>query len=157
MPLFGTTRIRGCARGVENAIQTLNANAVQMLTATVAFGALSADASATSTAKLIGTIPAGAIVHGVSLDAYTPFTGGAISAMVCDVGSTGDSDALVVGANVLVAAVDGTTTTCPIGAAPNKRFAAATAINATFRATGANCDAATAGTVTIRVTYAVPQ
>ena len=94
---------------------------------------------------------------GVSLDDYTPFTGGAISAMACDVGSTGDTDAIVVGANVLAAAVDGTTTTCPIGAAPNKRFAAATAINAIFRSTGANCAAATAGTVTIRVSYVVPQ
>jgi len=113
-------------------------------------------AAATSQTLPIGTLPAGSTVLGVGFPGtFVPFTGGAISAMVGDIGSTGDVDAIRDGIGMFVAAVDGQPSGAPLGIAPNKFFATATVINLTVIATGANVDAATAGALTIRVFYTV--
>lgn len=154
MALSSSTRIRGCARTVETAIQALNGGAVQAITKTIGHADLTA--AATSESIALGTIPAGAIVLGVAASGYTPFTGGSVSACVVDIGSTGDVDAIKDGMNVLAAAVDGQPSTFTAGINPNKYFAAATVLSALFLATGDNVVNLDAGAITFRVVYIVP-
>jgi|SRR6185436_12225587 len=111
-------------------------------------------AAATTQTLDIGDVPPGAQVLGVSLDTYTPFTGGSLSAMTLSIGDANDDDVIVAAANAFAAAVDGQTSTRPLGISPNKRYAAATTLKAKFTATGDNVVNATAGAVTIRVLYA---
>lgn len=110
-----------------------------------------ADGSQTLT---IATLPAGAQVLGVNVKLATPFTGGGAGSVTLDVGSSGDADALVDGANVFAAAVDGQASTRPLGIAPNKQFAAATAVQATVAA-DVNVADLTAGAMTVEVIYSV--
>lgn len=112
-------------------------------------------AAATSQAVDIGDIPAGAQIRGADIRLATPFTGGSVSACVVDIGDAGDADAIVDGANVLAAAVDGQASTRPLGIAPNKLFDAATTLTATFATTDDNVADLTAGECTIRVLFDV--
>jgi hypothetical protein len=64
----------------------------------------------------------------------------------------GDVDALVDGANLAVA-VDGNASTRPLGIAPNKYFASATQLLATFLSGSGNLADASAGECTIEVYF----
>lgn len=112
-------------------------------------------AATTQTLSVGAVLPANSRILGVTLDGYVPFTGGTVSAMKIDVGSSGDIQALVKQADAFAAAVDGQTSTCPAGNSPNKFFAAATQLQAKFTATGDNVVNCTAGTVTVTVLFAV--
>jgi hypothetical protein len=122
---------------------------------TIAHGDLTA--AATSEAIEIGEpLPANARIIGVSIHTVTPYSGGSVSAAVVDIGTSGDADAIVDGANVFAAAVDGQASTLPAGIAPNKLFAAAGAqLLATVATTNGNVADLTAGTITIDVLFAV--
>src|SRR5574341_1275638 len=87
----------------------------------------------------VGDVPPGAHVVGVNLRGFTPFTGGGITAFTCSICDANDDDCLVAAANIFAAAVDGQTPTRPLGIAPHKRYAAATA-----------------GAVTVEILYAIP-
>lgn len=102
-------------------------------------------------------LPANARIMGVDMRAYTPFTGGGASALTCDVGTSGDVDALVDGADLFAAAVDGGPASMPAGIRPNKTFASAGAqLIATLTPDGSTAGTDyTAGAVTIDVLYAV--
>lgn len=145
----GSATLIGCFPATQ-----LQKSALQYLEATIGFADLTA--SATSQVIAIGELPAGAQVRGVDMRLGTAFSGGSISAMDVDVGSTGDDAALVAAADVSSAAVDGQVSDVPDGIAPHKLFDAATTINATFASTGDDVDAATAGAVTIRVLFDIP-
>jgi hypothetical protein len=81
----------------------------------------------------------------------TPLTGGAVASVACDIGTAGDIDAVIDGADVLSAFVDGEASTRPLGIAPNKKVGAAQLI-ATFTPDGAHALVALdAGSITIDV------
>lgn len=78
-------------------------------------------------------LPANARIVGADIKLTTPFTGGGVASVACDIGTAGDIDAIVDGADMLAAAVDGQSSTRPNGIAPNKHFVAAGAqLIATF-------------------------
>ncbi|MBA2706991.1 MAG: hypothetical protein H0U59_04205 [Gemmatimonadaceae bacterium] len=127
-------------------------------TVTVAHGDLTGAVNGTAQAINIGaTLPANARIAYVDMHTFTPFTGGAVSAVSLDIGSSGDVDAIVDGADVLAAAVDGGPSTMTKGIRPNKRFATIGAqLLATFIPDGGNpLVDLTAGAVTIDVYYFV--
>lgn len=126
---------------------------VQVVSVTV--GEADLTAAATSQAIAIGSsVPAGARILGASIRLTTPFTGGGATSCVVDIGSTGDADALIDGANVFAAAVDGQASTRPLGIAPNKVFTSATQLNATF-ISDVNVSALTAGACVVDVYFTV--
>lgn len=101
-------------------------------------------------------LPANSRIVGVDFRGYTPFTGGGASALACDIGSAGDVDALIDGADLFAAAVDGGPATIPQGIRPNKTFAGATQLIATLTPDGStNGVDFTAGAITIDVLYVV--
>lgn len=130
------------------------ASGLQKRSLTVGFAQLTA-AALTMAFNLDQVVPANARIIGYSIDLATPFTGGAIATMTVSIGSAGDPAALVAGANVLAAAVDGQASTLPLGKAPHRLYTAATQLIATFTATAANVNAATAGACTITVLFEV--
>lgn len=122
---------------------------------TVTVGHADLTAAALTEAVNIGTaLPANARILGVAIKLATPFSGGGASAVSVDIGSSGDADAIVDGANLFAAAVDGQASTQPVGIAPSKHFATATQLTATF-ISDVNVVGLTAGAVTIDVIYAV--
>jgi hypothetical protein len=112
--------------------------------------------SSTTETENIGTaLPANARILGTNIKLTTPFSGGSVSALVVDIGSSGDPDALVDGADVFSAAVDGQASTRPLGIAPNKHFSTSTQLTALFTATDDDVVNLSAGSVTIEVYYVV--
>jgi len=135
---------------------------IQKKTVTIAFDnaaltATSGSANGTAATVNISTsLPANARIVGVDLNTYTPFTGGSVSAVALDVGSSGDIDALVDGADLFAAAVDGGPSTRPTGIRPNKIYATATQLIATLTPdAGHKLSALTAGSVVIDVIYTI--
>jgi len=110
-------------------------------------------AAGTETLSIGDPIPAGSVVLGVSMVLTTPFSGGTVADFTCDVGSNGDIDALVDGANLFAAAVDGAPSSMPAGIAPHKYFASQTQLQAKFICGSDDVGDATSGSVTIRVAY----
>lgn len=151
---------RSCA--LDSKVKTLSGHDSQVNKAfgarvrvlSTTFGHADLTAAAVTETLNIGAVPAGAFIVGVSLRAYTPFTGGSVSECVVDIGEAGDDNGLIAAANVFAAAVDGVTSTRPLGISPNKRYAAATTLQAKFTATGDNVVNLTAGAVTVDVLYA---
>jgi len=101
------------------------------------------------------TLPANARIIGVDIRALTVFSGGSASAVTVDVGTSGDVDALIDGADLFAAAVDGGPATMPQGVRPNKTFITAGAqLLATFAPdAGHTLLGLTAGSVIIDVLY----
>lgn len=129
---------------------------VQKRTVTVGHADLTNAVNGSSQAINIGAVlPANARIMGVDLRAYTPFTGGATVSVALDIGSSGDVDALVDGADVLAAAVDSGPSTRPAGIRPNKMFATAGAqLIATFIPDGAHAlSVLDAGSIIIDVLF----
>lgn len=143
-------------RGYE--MQTLeeraNFHEVRVVRTTFVEGDLT-DADTSQTLNLGDALPAGSRIIGVDMNTLTPFTGGALSAFTVDIGSSADADAIIDGADVHNAAVDGGPVAMPQGIRPNKYFAASTQLTAKFDSVGANVADATAGAVTIDVYYTV--
>jgi hypothetical protein len=105
----------------------------------------------------IGTaLPNNSRIVGVDMRALTVFTGGSVSAVTCDVGTSGDVDALIAAADLQTAAVDGGPATMPAGVRPNKTFASGGQLIATFTPDGGHALLAlSAGSVIIDVLYTV--
>lgn len=100
-------------------------------------------------------LPAQSRILSVSVKLTTPFTGGTVSACTFDVGTTGDADALIDGADVFAAAVDGYASTAPAGIAPNKHFVTAPTLNVTVANAGDTLANLSAGAATVEVLYVV--
>lgn len=130
---------------------------VSKRTVTVLHSDLTNDVDNTPTTVNIGAaLPDNARIVGADLRSYTPFTGGGLSAVTVDIGSAGDVDALIDGADLFAAAVDGGPATIPKGIRPNKTFATATQLIATFAPdSGHDLEDATAGAITIDVLFVV--
>lgn len=129
--------------------------ALQKRTVTVAETDLTASAT-TQTLNIGATLPANARIVGVDMRSYTPFTGGSVSAMKIDVGTSGDVDALIAQADAFATAVDGGPASMPAGVRPNKTFVSGGAqLTAKFTATGDNVVSCTAGAITIDVLFSV--
>ncbi len=127
-------------------------------TATIAFGGLSAGNSngAAVSVNIGTTLPANARIVGVALKLATPFTGGSASSVSLDIGTSGDDNAIVAGADVLAAAVDGQASTRPAGIAPDRHYASGGQLLAKFTPdAGHQLANLTAGSITIDVTYVV--
>lgn len=126
-------------------------------TLTVAHGDLTDAVNGEAQAINLDTaLPANARIVGVALKLATPFTGGGAASVALDIGTAGDADAIVDGADVLAAAVDGQASTQPSGIAPNKHFAAGGQLLATFTPDGgAALLGLTAGSLVIDVLYTV--
>ncbi len=107
---------------------------------------------ATSTSINLGApLPANAYPIGAAISLITPFTGGGATTVTADIGTTGDDDAIVDGANVFAAAVDGQASTLPAGIAPHKPLGAA---QLKLRlASDVNLSALTAGELLAEVAY----
>lgn len=117
-----------------------------------------ADLTASAGSQVINlgaALPANAQVLGVSIDLATPFTGGGAASATADIGSSGDADALIDGADIFAAAVDGQASALTAGIAPNKFFSGSTQLTVTIAA-DVNVDLLTAGDMTARVLFAVP-
>lgn len=113
-------------------------------------------AAAATEALNIGTaLPANSRIVGVDMRTLTPFSGGTVGDFTVDVGTAGDVDALIDGADLFTAAVDGGPATMPQGVRPNKCFAAGGQLIATFRCGSDDVGDATVGAVTIDVLYVV--
>jgi hypothetical protein len=123
-------------------------------TRTVAITHTTLDTAAlTQTINIGAVLPANAMIVGVNVANTTPTTGGGASSVVVDIGTSGDVDALVDGANVFAAAVDGMVSTQPRGIAPNKVFVAAGAQLIATVICDVNVSLLTAGSFTITVAF----
>jgi hypothetical protein len=125
-------------------------------TVTITHADLTEATNNTAQAINIGaTLPANARITGVDMRALTVFTGGSVSAVTCDVGTSGDVDALIDGADLQTTAVDGGPATMPQGIRPNKTFvtAAAQLIATFYPDPGHALLALTAGSVVIDVSF----
>lgn len=131
------------AAGMPVSKKTLTANATTI------------NAAAGSQTMNIGTaLPANARIVGVDMRVMTAFSGGTVGDFTVDVGTAGDIDALIDGADLFAAAVDGGPATMPQGVRPNKTFVSAGAqLIATFVCGSDDVGNATAGAVTIDVLY----
>lgn len=125
---------------------------IQWATLTATHATITA-AAGDETLSLGSPIPAGSLVVARSMVLTTPFSGGTVADFTCDVGSAGDIDALVDGADLFAAAVDGAPSAMPDGIAPNKYFAGSTQLQAKFICASDDVGDATAGSVTIRIGY----
>jgi hypothetical protein len=125
---------------------------VQKRSVTVTHAELTA-AATTETENIGAPLPANSRILAVSLRLGTVFSG-ITGPVTVDIGSSGDVDALIDGAN-LATAVDGEASTRPLGIAPNKLFAAATQLTATFLSASGNLVDCTAGSVIIDVLFVV--
>jgi len=112
-------------------------------------------AAGDETLSIGAALPANSRILGVSIHTVTAFSGGTVGDFTVDIGSAGDIDALVDGANLFAAAVDGQVATRPLGIAPNKFFAAATQLQAKFICGSDDVGDATAGACTIDVLFEV--
>jgi len=130
-------------------------NNTKTVSVTLLFSSFTAAALTETLSPAALLLPAGARVLGTDVVLTTPWSGGSVDSAFVDIGSAGDIDALVDNCNVFAAAVDGQASTRPIGVAPNKRFATATQLQVTLITTTGNVVAATAGSMTISVTYRV--
>lgn len=113
-------------------------------------------AAVTETVEFADALPEGSYPLGVRMGLTTPFSGGSVSALVADVGVPGDPDALVDGADLFSAAVDGEAADHPLGIAPHKLItgnAAARTPGVVFTATGDNVVNLTAGACRIVIVY----
>ena len=135
---------------------------IQKKTVTVAYNnaaltATSGSANGTAAAVNIGTsLPANARIIGVDMRSLTPFTGGSVASVSIDVGSSGDVDAIVDGADAQTAAVDGGPATMPLGVRPFKTYVSATQLIATFTPDASHkLSALTASSVIIDVMYTI--
>lgn len=123
--------------------------------ATATAGATTIDAAAaTQTVNIGAAMPAGAWVVAVDLTDFTAFSGGTVGDFTLDIGTSDDVDALVDGANLFAAAVDGGPSSIPLGVRPNKYFATSKQLTAKFMCGSDNVANATAGAITIRVLIA---
>lgn len=112
------------------------------------------DAAALSQAINIGAVlPANAMILGANVAITTPTTGGGAASCTVDIGSSGDTDAIVDGADVFAAAVNGMASTRPLGIAPNKLFVAAGAQLIATVTSDVNVSLLTAGSFTITVAF----
>jgi len=118
---------------------------------TVTIGEAALTAAALTEIVTIGAIPAGSQVLAVNI-AVSPAFAGITGPVSVSIGSTGDDDALVADA-VVSTAVDGMSSTRPLGISPNKVFAAETTLNATFISASGNLVDCSAGSCTIEIIY----
>lgn len=144
---------------VEGALQEIYPLVLAGMTVskkTLTANATTITAAAATEAVNIGTaLPPNARIVGVDFHTYTEFSGGAVGDFTVDIGTSGDVDALVDGADLFAAAVDGGPATIPQGIRPNKFFAAGGQLIATFRCGSDDVGDATAGAITIDVLYVV--
>lgn len=128
---------------------------VKVLSLSVGFADLTAAATSQSL-DFAAALPEGARWIAARVGLTTPFTGGVMSAVVVDVGTPGDVDALVDAADVFAAAVDGEASAVPEGIAPHKVITGDTAARtpaALFLGTGDNVQDLTAGACQIDIYY----
>jgi hypothetical protein len=111
-------------------------------------------AALSQTINFANAIEAGSRILGHSIALATPFTGGGASACTLDLGDAGDTDALIDGADIFAAAVDGEASAITLGISPNKSFAAATTLSVTITS-DVNVSTLAAGSLTVSVLYAV--
>ncbi len=126
---------------------------LQKRTVTVGHADLT-DADTSEDENIGAALPANARILGVDIRLATAFAG-ITGPVTVDIGSSGDIDALVDGANLTDAAVDGQASTRPAGIAPNKLFATSTQLVARFLSASGNLADCSAGSVTIDVLFAV--
>lgn len=150
--LFDATTLEGALAEVKTLADA--GMTVQKRTVTVGHADLT-DADGSQDINIGAALPANSRIVGVDIHTLTAFSGGSVSALVVDIGSSGDVDALVDGADLFSAAVDGGPATRPAGIRPNKTFAAGGQLTARFLATGDTLANLTAGAVTIDVLFAV--
>jgi hypothetical protein len=126
--------------------------AVQKATATIGFAQLTT-AGATQTLVLPSLmLPANARILARELNVTAAFTGPGLTGMTVSVGGAAGSNDIVNGQSVftLLGLIAGTS-----GTNPQPLYSAATQVNVLFTATGANVNAATAGSVTIDLLIAL--
>lgn len=122
-------------------------------TRTLTFGhADLTDADGSQTLNIGTALPTNSMILGVCVALSTPFSGGTATIVTCDIGDSGDPDAIVANADLFGAAIDGMASSVPAGIAPNKVFVGATQLTATIDADDDVADLS-AGAVTITVSF----
>lgn len=124
---------------------------------TIGHADLTAAANGATQAVDIGAaLPAGSRILGTEIKVTTPFSGGGLASCAIDIGTAGDPDAFVDGADVFSAAVDGESATRPLGICPNKSFPAGVQLQAlVIPDAGHNLVDITAGAVSVEVMFVV--
>lgn len=142
------------ATDVEDALAEVGVLRIRKASLTIGHADLT-DADNSQVVPFAATLPANSRILNVSVKLTTPFTGGTVSACTFDVGTSGDADALIDGADVFAAAVDGYASSAPLGIAPNKHFGTAPQLNVTVANVGDTLLNLTAGAATVEVLYVV--
>jgi hypothetical protein len=93
------------------------------------------------------------MIVGVNVALATPFTGGGAASVLLDIGTSGDTDAIVANCDLFAAAVNGVSSLMPAGIAPFKLFTAAGAQLLATVAADVNVAALTAGAATVTVSF----
>ncbi len=132
---------------------TTNGGTIQKRTLTATHATITT-AGPSQVIAIGSTLPANSRIVGVSIHTVTVFSGGTVGDFTVDIGTTGDADAIVDGADLFAAAVDGMAATMPPGIAVHKTFVAAGAqLNATFACGTDDVADATAGSCVIDVFF----
>jgi hypothetical protein len=158
----GADPLAAAARLAAAVAQASNANAlgwpganveavVQKFTATIGFASLTASAGAQTLSPAGLLLPANARIVAHELTVGAGFTGGGLTGMSISAGGNGSSNDIVSAASVFAAAsLSGTA-----GSNPQPLYASATQVAVVFSATGANVNAATAGSITLDLLIAL--
>lgn len=97
---------------------------IQTRTVTIGHADLT-DADGEQSINIGAVLPANAMILSVDVALATPFSGGTATAVLLDIGTSGDPDAIVVNCDLFAAAVDGKASSMPAGIAPFKLFTSA--------------------------------
>lgn len=136
--------------GVEIGKRATSAGNVLVQEVTITHADLTA-AAATESVNLGAALPTNARVLGVESHLTTAFTGGTVSAIVCEAGHAGDTDSLITARNIFTGAAQ----TLPGNGVRPLGTYSGTQLTALFTATGGQVVALTAGSITFRIFYAV--
>lgn len=156
LPEYPTIRVNSPLQATEdsasNEIDLSVSSAVRVRQATVTFddGDLTSDTNSQAF-TLSPSLPAGSAVLGVAIDLGTVLDD-AEATITMDIGPSGDTDAIIDGADLTTAA-NGQAGSRPLGVAPNLYVGSETALSATVTSTGTISDISQ-GDCTVRVFYA---
>lgn len=133
--------VGGGTAEITNGVITIRSNVIYRTKVTLTYADF-ATAALTNTIDLGFTLPAKGVIHMITGQATTAFTGGAISDYSLKVGITGDLDRYIFNQSVFTLDLDALMTMAAM-----ESMTATTALKVTATSVGANLSAATAGSV----------
>lgn len=129
------------------------ASRLRVLSKTIGHAALTDADNGDDQSIELGDLPAGAVVLGHDVQIVTPFAGGSVSSLSLDIGEEADPDSIAANIDAMAAAglYKGTA-----GARPTGDYSSKTLVANFDPDAGHALDALTAGSVVVKIYYAVP-